>query len=241
MITEPIKLDPVDINSISLNPNRFATISPLKSSLIGSIPTLIGGGLSALSQYITNQQNYKRQLDMYYENREYNSPKSQMERYREAGLNPNLIYGQSNTSQAMNVGTSISPDFGFIGQAGQSAISNYQSQESANVTNALTRTQFALNRINMEFLPQEKQAALVQLQEIVNQAIITTDIVSLEEKLKTYEHDLAKLGYEKAERESDSGISQDLSPEARAIMSVIGAIYSWITGNSSKELFNKIW
>ena len=31
----------------------------------------------------------------------YNSPAAQMQRYRDAGLNPNLIYGQSNTSGGM--------------------------------------------------------------------------------------------------------------------------------------------
>lgn len=32
--------------------------------------------------------------------RDYNSPAQQMQRYKEAGLNPNLIYGQSNTASA---------------------------------------------------------------------------------------------------------------------------------------------
>ena len=33
---------------------------------------------------------------------EYNSPKAQMQRYRDAGLNPALIYGQSNVSDAVH-------------------------------------------------------------------------------------------------------------------------------------------
>lgn len=39
---------------------------------------------------------YQREL----ENREYNTPANQMARFGEAGLNPNLIYGQQNTGSA---------------------------------------------------------------------------------------------------------------------------------------------
>lgn len=35
---------------------------------------------------------------------DYNSPQAQMARYGAAGLNPNLIYGQSNTAQPMDIG-----------------------------------------------------------------------------------------------------------------------------------------
>lgn len=43
-----------------------------------------------------NKQNEYNQMAWNKEN-EYNSPAAQMERYRRAGLNPHLIYGQSNT------------------------------------------------------------------------------------------------------------------------------------------------
>lgn len=41
-----------------------------------------------------NEKAYQRQIDLYNMQNEYNSPKSQMQRYQDAGLNPNLIYGQ---------------------------------------------------------------------------------------------------------------------------------------------------
>lgn len=56
-----------------------------------------------------NQQNIDNQWKMWNATNEYNSPAAQMARYREAGLNPHLIYGQSNTAQAMNVGTAQAP------------------------------------------------------------------------------------------------------------------------------------
>lgn len=39
-------------------------------------------------------------LDVWNLNNEYNSPTAQMQRYQDAGLNPNLIYGQQNTASA---------------------------------------------------------------------------------------------------------------------------------------------
>lgn len=54
-----------------------------------------------------NQQDYDREmweknnewnLEMWNKQNEYNSPAAQMERYQQAGLNPNLIYGQQNTA-----------------------------------------------------------------------------------------------------------------------------------------------
>lgn len=92
---------------------------------------LIGSGIGALSNIYTNQQNirYQQQANeqniqlqreinqqnideqwkMWEATNKYNSPVEQMARYRAAGLNPNLIYGQSNTAQSMNVGTASAP------------------------------------------------------------------------------------------------------------------------------------
>lgn len=43
---------------------------------------------------------YKRQLEMWRMQNEYNSPQSQMQRYQAAGLNPHLIYGQGSSGNA---------------------------------------------------------------------------------------------------------------------------------------------
>lgn len=56
-----------------------------------------------------NQQNIDQQWKMWNATNEYNHPAAQMARYNEAGLNPNLIYGQSNTTAPVNVGTSEAP------------------------------------------------------------------------------------------------------------------------------------
>lgn len=85
------------------------------------IGALAGLGINILSNAATNAINYgfnqannrnqQRYNDQVYNRQrqdaladwtmqnEYNSPRAQMQRYQEAGLNPNLIYGQSNTAQ----------------------------------------------------------------------------------------------------------------------------------------------
>lgn len=53
-------------------------------------------------QYSKDLEMWERQrqsnLDLWNMQNQYNSPASQMSRYRDAGLNPNLIYGQQNVS-----------------------------------------------------------------------------------------------------------------------------------------------
>lgn len=49
---------------------------------------------------IASSREYAYTLDMWNRTNEYNTPANQMKRYEEAGLNPNLIYGQSNTTSA---------------------------------------------------------------------------------------------------------------------------------------------
>ena len=50
-----------------------------------------------------NELAYKRQKEMIAAENEYNSPKNQMARYMEGGLNPNVIYGQIQPGQQTQV------------------------------------------------------------------------------------------------------------------------------------------
>lgn len=86
--------------------------------------------INPVVQHLQNKKARKFQREMYNLQREhaladwnmvneYNSPREQMRRYREAGLNPNLIYGQSNegvsvrsASPSGDAGTAPKVDFG---------------------------------------------------------------------------------------------------------------------------------
>lgn len=117
---------------------------------------VIGGAFSAIgnigqgrknrnAQKEMNQANIDAQLQLNRENRDfskemwnltnaYNSPAQQMARYKEAGLNPHLIYGsQPQASQPMQASTGAphsealpaDTTINEIGQAGFQAVQNY--------------------------------------------------------------------------------------------------------------------
>lgn len=123
------KSDKKQSNEIIKNHMGFK-FSGLSSALgIGAVAsplTLLGtagafGDTAAnigLTMYGMNQQkaaareDYNRQINMWNMTNDYNSPASQMARYKAAGLNPNLIYGQSNTTSMPNVdATNLNTNF----------------------------------------------------------------------------------------------------------------------------------
>ena len=53
---------------------------------------------AAALNYLMKQQEQAYNLQLWNLTNEYNSPAAQMHRYQDAGLNPNLIYGQQNTA-----------------------------------------------------------------------------------------------------------------------------------------------
>lgn len=55
---------------------------------------------TAAYNYLMKQQEQAFNLQLWQLNNEYNTPESQMKRFQDAGLNPNLIYGQSNEAPA---------------------------------------------------------------------------------------------------------------------------------------------
>lgn len=55
---------------------------------------------AAAYNYMMKQQEQAYNLELWNLTNEYNSPQAQMLRYQDAGLNPNLIYGQQNVAQS---------------------------------------------------------------------------------------------------------------------------------------------
>jgi hypothetical protein len=83
---------------------------------------VVGDIINTASTLYTNAQNRKFSEQMYDRQRadalvdwdkqnKYNSPSQQMQRYKEAGLNPNLIYGQMSNSAAIRSTDMKHPDF----------------------------------------------------------------------------------------------------------------------------------
>lgn len=83
----------------------------ITSSIIGATTNSIGQGLNAWSTARQNRKSrewseemYERQkqdnIDFWNRSNEYNTPAKQMERYKQAGLNPALMYGQGSAGNA---------------------------------------------------------------------------------------------------------------------------------------------
>lgn len=85
---------------MELNPNNV----PIISGAISAGSGLLSGIANIGSTLLTNKANkelaqysFEQQRQMIREQNEYNSPQAQMARYKEAGLNPNLIYGDGSS------------------------------------------------------------------------------------------------------------------------------------------------
>lgn len=81
------------------------------SSIISGVGNLLGSVFGFKSQKDTNEANmelakyqYEKNLEMWNRNNEYNTPANQVQRMKDAGLNPALMYGSgsvANTSTSM--------------------------------------------------------------------------------------------------------------------------------------------
>ena len=96
------------------------------SDIITPVAGLVGGVVQGKMQRKTDaqnaQQNFQYGLKMadYQQSKNieqwnmqnaYNSPESQMERFKAAGLNPNLIYSQGNAGNAQSISTYQAPTY----------------------------------------------------------------------------------------------------------------------------------
>ena len=97
------------------------------SSLIGGIMQNTANRMSASRQHWRNTQQWENQnawnLQQWNRENEYNSPQMQMARFKEAGLNPHLIYGKGTPGNATAL---KSPD-----------VKGYTRAESRNVTQGI--------------------------------------------------------------------------------------------------------
>jgi hypothetical protein len=82
------------------------------------------------STLYANSQNRKNALADWNRQNAYNAPAQQMQRYKEAGLNPNLIYSQQNNAQPVRSTDYVAPqapDFqGILAKSSQIKVQNQQ-------------------------------------------------------------------------------------------------------------------
>lgn len=100
---------------------------PLSPDAWASIGTTL---FNTGSQLYANSQNRKNSLADWNRQNAYNAPAQQMQRYKEAGLNPNLIYSQQNNAQPVRSTDYVAPqapDFqGILAKSSQIKVQNQQ-------------------------------------------------------------------------------------------------------------------
>lgn len=134
-------------------------MGPLVLPLIAAGASLAGSAINAGSQSRTNQSQLSYSREMYDKQRadaladwnrqnQYNSPKEQMMRFKEAGLNPNLIYGQQTQSPVVRTSSveGYSPrapqvDLGNAAAMGLQGLSTYQDTRLKDVQTDLVKEQ----------------------------------------------------------------------------------------------------
>jgi len=134
-------------------------MGPLVLPLIAAGASLAGSAINAGSQSRTNQSQLSYSREMYDKQRadaladwsrqnQYNSPKEQMMRFKEAGLNPNLIYGQQTQSPVVRSSSveGYSPrapqvDLGNAAAMGLQGLGTYQDTQLKDVQTNLVKEQ----------------------------------------------------------------------------------------------------
>lgn len=159
-------IEPQDISYVYTGLVLNEAILGLIGGIVAAVGAIVGSVVGSVSQNRTNRKNrqlaeyqYSKDVEMWEKNNEYNSPKSQMERYQQAGLNPNLVYGSPAVSgNATSMPSYDAPemgaytDFGDLGASSffNSYVQGKQQENSDKLTESnyeLQKTQAAVNRI----------------------------------------------------------------------------------------------
>lgn len=113
-------------------PALSAPMAQVGSGIIGGIVGLINQGRQNRANKKLAEYAYSKDLEMWNRNNVYNSPEAQMQRLKDAGLNPALVYGQGavgNASGSMPKYNAPTMDYSYIPpiqEIGVGSINAYQ-------------------------------------------------------------------------------------------------------------------
>jgi hypothetical protein len=138
-----------------------AIAGTLKVAKAAKTAALVGNALNVGSQLLTNAQQKRTNLEIYDRQRAdaladwnrqnmYNAPEAQMTRFKEAGLNPHLIYGQMTTAQPIKTPEAKAPNY----------VAPQVDPEGLNVLGK----QYALETQRLQLENMQKQGGLIEAQ-----------------------------------------------------------------------------
>lgn len=153
----------------------------LGSSLLGMKSSSDANESAIKQQQLANEgniqlarENNNFNLEMWRRNNEYNSPSSQMQRYKDAGLNPALIYGSSG-----NAGNSSSPVTGTVARISTlpardlTGVARYLGEGLDNLVNLAGKVEdIKSKKLNNSILRYKEKYSDSMLQEGLNQIVL---------------------------------------------------------------------
>lgn len=101
------------------------------------MPAWVAPAIAAVGGLVGQWWNNRQQRKAYREQQDYNTPAAQMQRYKEAGLSPYLIYGQGNSGNMSSPPPSYQYDSDFIGKG----MGNYMSFKNFDMNQRLMNAQ----------------------------------------------------------------------------------------------------
>jgi len=122
-----------------------------------------------------NEQMWQRQNEyneqQWNKQNEYNSPEAQMNRFKEAGLNPNLIYGQGTTAGPISVASFNASTHGSASQPGGSRPGSAPHSSAPRPGWTPTAPNFDMNQGIMAFFNARQTTAQVNNLEATNEVV----------------------------------------------------------------------
>lgn len=175
---------------------------PLPNWVVPAITGVVGLGQGLIQQNAQKNENmriaqFQAQANERYlrEQQEYNSPENQMARFQEAGLNPNLVYGQGNpgNQSAPLSSPDVKPrDFSSLMNMAQlfNQTKMVESQVAAQNANTIkSAAQSELARLQSLVLQKNPLLNSTAYNAIISSLISSADVKASESKIKGQEAD----------------------------------------------------
>lgn len=148
---------------------------------------------------------YNRMLDFYNRDNAYNSPAAQMQRYISAGLNPNLVYGQPNTSMGSpsvpqgDAPSQPGPHYSFpLGNIGDAFMSAKLTQAQIDRLQTQNTNDTRMTDANVSRIAKENDVSDHQIREIESNVSLNVQRLSnLQQDLKNLQKQFEILDEEK--------------------------------------------
>lgn len=173
-----------------------------------AVAHVTGSAIDAAAVAQLNKKQRQFAVDMWRMQNEYNTPQMQMQRFKDAGLNPHLIYGQGNSGNAGPVSTPElrAPQFGdAISGALPAGLAAINSIYDLDIKAAQTDNLEAQNRV----IEQDAMLRAAQIDQVLTQTQRSKFDLDFESEVRSYSADARKEQARQLRTTTDIAINRD--------------------------------